>query len=196
MGAQNCSSRSPALRFPHPVHAFPHPVPAFPHPVPAFPHPVPAFPHPVPAFPHPVPDGLLVYDACRAGTIKSATKAKVAIFTCPLDISRTETKGTVLIKTGEQLLNFSKGEEDQLESAIKEIADSGVKVLVTGSGISEMALHFINRYELVATKVRGRGEGKSRRGTGAARRAYKASARRLNRSLRRIIHSSAGALQV
>jgi len=87
------------------------------------------------------------------GTIKSATKAKVAVFTCPIDISRTETKGTVLIKNSEQLLNFSKGEEEQLEKAIKEIADSGIKVLVTGSGIGEMALHFINRYNLVATKV-------------------------------------------
>ena len=59
----------------------------------------------------------------------------------------------MLIKNSEQLLNFSKGEEEQLEKVIKEIADSGVKVLVTGSGIGEMALHFINRYNLVATKV-------------------------------------------
>ena len=75
------------------------------------------------------------------------------MYTCPLDILRTETKGTVLIKTGDQLLNFSKGEEDQLEQAIKAIADTGVNVLVTGSGIGEMALHFINRFNLVAIKV-------------------------------------------
>jgi len=87
----------------------------------------------------------------RGGTIKtaviqSATKAKVAVFACPLDMSKTETKGTVLIKTSEDLLNFSKGEEAQLEQTIKELADSGAKVLVTGGGIGEMTLHFINRY--------------------------------------------------
>jgi hypothetical protein len=60
----------------------------------------------------------------------------------------------VLIQTGAELLNFSKGEEDQLEAAIRAIAESGVRVLVTGSGIGEMALHFINRYNLLAIKAR------------------------------------------
>ncbi|KND03303.1 T-complex protein 1, theta subunit [Spizellomyces punctatus DAOM BR117] len=82
-----------------------------------------------------------------------ATKAKVAIFTCPLDVALTETKGTVLIHNASEMLNFSKGEESKLEEVIKEIADSGVKVVVTGSGVGELALHFLNRYNLLALKV-------------------------------------------
>lgn len=50
-----------------------------------------------------------------SGIVKNATKAKVAVYTCGLDISQTETKGTVLLKKAEDLLNFSRGEEKQLE---------------------------------------------------------------------------------
>ncbi|TPX56994.1 hypothetical protein SpCBS45565_g08302 [Spizellomyces sp. 'palustris'] len=82
-----------------------------------------------------------------------ATKAKVAIFTCPLDVALTETKGTVLIHNASEMLNFSKGEESKLEEVIKEIADAGVKVVVTGSGVGELALHFLNRYNLLVLKV-------------------------------------------
>jgi hypothetical protein len=44
---------------------------------------------------------------------------QVAIFTCPVDALQTETKGTVLIKTAEELTNFTRGEETQLEDMIK-----------------------------------------------------------------------------
>lgn len=49
------------------------------------------------------------------GIVKKATKAKVAVYTCGLDISQTETKGTVLLKKADELLNFTRGEEKQLE---------------------------------------------------------------------------------
>lgn len=48
--------------------------------------------------------------------MKKALKAKVAVYTCGLDISQTETKGTVLLKKADELLNFTRGEEKQLES--------------------------------------------------------------------------------
>ena len=35
---------------------------------------------------------------------------------------------------------------------VKEIADAGVKVVVVGSGVGELALHFANRYGLVIVK--------------------------------------------
>ena len=49
------------------------------------------------------------------GIIKKIKKAKVAVFTCALDIAQTETKGTVLLKSAEEMLNFTRGEEKQLE---------------------------------------------------------------------------------
>lgn len=49
--------------------------------------------------------------------IKKATRAKVAVFTSALDAAQTETKGTVLIKNAEEMLNFTTGEEKHLEKA-------------------------------------------------------------------------------
>lgn len=84
---------------------------------------------------------------------KISEPAKVAIFNCPVDISASETKGTVLLHNADEMLNFSKGEEEELHKVIKEISDSGVKVVVAGQGIGELALHFMNKYNLLVLKV-------------------------------------------
>ena len=49
------------------------------------------------------------------GVARNATKAKVAVFSCGIDISQTETKGTVLLKNADDMLNFTRGEEQQIE---------------------------------------------------------------------------------
>lgn len=87
------------------------------------------------------------------GDISSASKAKIVIYSCPVDITQTETKGTVLIKTADELLNFSKGEESLLEKQIKDIADAGVKVVVAGAKFGDMALHFLNKYGVMAVRL-------------------------------------------
>lgn len=51
-----------------------------------------------------------------AGMVTKVKKAKVAVFTCGLDIAQTETKGTVLLKNAEEMLNFTSGEEKHLEN--------------------------------------------------------------------------------
>ncbi|KAJ1970040.1 T-complex protein 1 subunit theta [Dimargaris xerosporica] len=87
------------------------------------------------------------------GIVHKASQAKVAIFTCSLDISQTETKGTVLIQNANEMLDFSKGEEKVVETQIKELADAGVKVVVTGSGVGDLALHYLNRFGILVIKV-------------------------------------------
>ncbi|KAL9616069.1 MAG: hypothetical protein Q9160_009016 [Pyrenula sp. 1 TL-2023] len=84
---------------------------------------------------------------------KKARKAKVGVFSCPIDISQTETKGTVLLKNAKEMLNFSQGEEEQLETAIKELYDSGLRVIAAGSTVGELALHYLNRHKIVLIKV-------------------------------------------
>jgi T-complex protein 1 subunit theta len=70
-----------------------------------------------------------------------------------LDTQITETKGTVLIHNANEMLNFSKSEEKQLEQIFNDIAESGAKIIVTGSTVGDMALHFLNRLNLVVLKV-------------------------------------------
>lgn len=87
------------------------------------------------------------------GTIKRAKKAKVGVFSCPIDTSQTETKGTVLLKNAQEMMDFSKGEEQQLENAIKELYDSGLRVVIAGSTVGELALHYLNRYGILVIKI-------------------------------------------
>ncbi|KAK5254736.1 T-complex protein 1 subunit theta, partial [Exophiala xenobiotica] len=87
------------------------------------------------------------------GIVKRAKNAKVGVFSCPIDTSQTETKGTVLLKNAQEMMDFSKGEESQLESAIKELYDSGLRVVVAGSTIGELALHYLNRMGILVIKI-------------------------------------------
>lgn len=87
------------------------------------------------------------------GIIKKAKKAKVGVFTCAIDISQTETKGTVLLHNAKEMLDFTKGEEEQLETAIKELHDVGIRVVIAGSTVGELAMHYLNRYGILVIKI-------------------------------------------
>lgn len=49
--------------------------------------------------------------------------------------------------------NFSEGEENQLEAQIKAIADAGAKVIVSGGKFGDLALHYCNKYHLMAVRL-------------------------------------------
>lgn len=85
--------------------------------------------------------------------VTSAKDAKIAVYTAPLDHAHTETKGTVLLNTAEELKSYSKDEEGVLEDKIKAIRDAGVSVVVTNGKVGDLAMHFCNRYELLVVKL-------------------------------------------
>ena len=87
------------------------------------------------------------------GSVKKAKKAKVGVYSCPIDISQTETKGTVLLHNAKEMLDFTKGEEGQLQTIIKELHDSGLRVIVAGSSVGELALHYLNRFGILVIKI-------------------------------------------
>ncbi|GMY14240.1 T-complex protein 1 subunit theta [Fagus crenata] len=95
----------------------------------------------------------MVLKSDAVGSIKHIQKAKVAVFAGGVDSSATETKGTVLIHSAEQLENYSKTEEAKVEELIKAVAESGAKVIVSGAAVGEMALHFCERYKLMVLKI-------------------------------------------
>ncbi|GEM06113.1 T-complex protein 1 subunit theta [Rhodotorula toruloides] len=95
----------------------------------------------------------MVFGREPEGTVHKAVNAKVGVFTCGIDIAQTETKGTVLLKNSEELLNFSRGEEKHMEKIFQEIADSGLNVVVAGSTVGELALHYLNRHNILVVKV-------------------------------------------
>eukprot|EP01126_Amoeba_proteus_P029308 TRINITY_DN288_c0_g1_i2.p1 TRINITY_DN288_c0_g1~~TRINITY_DN288_c0_g1_i2.p1 ORF type:complete len:441 (-),score=91.75 TRINITY_DN288_c0_g1_i2:667-1989(-) len=87
------------------------------------------------------------------GTIKEVSQAKVAVFTHGFEVKKTDSKGTVLIESASELENYSFTEEDQMEEKVKAIANAGVKLVVCGGTISEMAMHFFERYKLMVVKT-------------------------------------------
>jgi T-complex protein 1 subunit theta len=88
-----------------------------------------------------------------AGVEKSKEKAKVAVFAQGIETNSTETKGTVLLNNADELMSFTKGEEERMEQFIKEIKDAGVDVVISGGGISEIAVHYLNKYRILAIKI-------------------------------------------
>ncbi|KAK1393214.1 hypothetical protein POM88_012270 [Heracleum sosnowskyi] len=89
----------------------------------------------------------LIADAClqvcpkNPANLNRTEKANVAVFVSGVDTSATETKGTVLIHSANQLENYAKNEEAKVEELIKLVAESSAKVIVSGAAVGEMALH-------------------------------------------------------
>jgi T-complex protein 1 subunit theta len=100
------------------------------------------------------------YVALRSAesTTTSATDAKITVFGCGMEASGTEAKGTVLMKNAEDLKGYNKTEEVKMEEIIKSIADTGTKVIVSGGTVSEMAMHFIERYNMMVVKINSKWE--------------------------------------
>jgi len=97
-------------------------------------------------------NGMVFKRHAESNIIKKES-CKIAIYTCPIDALQTETKGTVLIKTAEELTTFSRGEESQLEKQIKAIADAGVDVVVAGGKFGDLAMHYVNKYNMMAVRL-------------------------------------------
>ncbi|KAJ9550564.1 hypothetical protein OSB04_014609 [Centaurea solstitialis] len=95
----------------------------------------------------------MVLKGDTVGSIKKIEKAKVVVIAGGVDTTATETKGTVLIHSAEQLENYAKTEEAKVEELIKAVADSGAKVIVSGAAVGEMALHFCERYKIMVLKI-------------------------------------------
>ena len=83
------------------------------------------------------------------GVLKKKQNAKVAVFSVPLEMTNTETGGSVLISTAKELLNYTKGEEQRMEEFVKSLADAGVEVVVSGGAVQDIALHYLNKYNIL-----------------------------------------------
>jgi T-complex protein 1 subunit theta len=85
--------------------------------------------------------------------VKHVKDGKVAVYATAVDTQTTETKGTVLLHNADELESYSRGEERKMEEHISAIAQTGAKVVVGNSNFGELALHFIERYGMMAIKV-------------------------------------------
>jgi T-complex protein 1 subunit theta len=87
------------------------------------------------------------------GSIDRMVKPRIAVYSCPLDTQQAETKGTVLIQNANELLNYSKGEEDLAEAFVAKLVNANINVVVSGASISDIVLHFLDKYKIMAVKI-------------------------------------------
>lgn len=75
-------------------------------------------------------------------TVHHVTDAKVAVFSCDLQAESGDTKGTVVFKNAEELINYTKSEEEVMGKFVKKVSDAGVNVIFCGGTLSEIVTHF------------------------------------------------------
>jgi T-complex protein 1 subunit theta len=91
-------------------------------------------------------------------SITHVKDAKIAVFNATIEMQQGETKGTVLLKNSEDLLKYTKGEEVMFEKFVKSLADAGVTVVVGSGSMSETAIHFFEKYKIMALKIMSKWE--------------------------------------
>jgi len=96
--------------------------------------------------------GMVIEQGTRS-SCSSKERTKVAVLTCSLDSTQTETKGTVLLHDAEELMSYNQSEEDFIHGVVRGLHEMGVGVVVVGEKVSEMALHYIDKYDMVCLKV-------------------------------------------
>lgn len=87
------------------------------------------------------------------GAITHVENCKVVVFNCPFENIGAETKDTVLFKSAEELLGYSKSEEDTIEKIVKGIVDAGIKAVIVGGSVSNMAIHYLDRYKVLVLRT-------------------------------------------
>jgi len=87
------------------------------------------------------------------GSVTKCEKCNVAVYNCPLETQGAETSDQIVFKTADELLNCTKSEEENMEKIIKNIVDSGVKCVIVGGAISNMAIHYLDKYGILAFRV-------------------------------------------
>jgi T-complex protein 1 subunit theta len=89
----------------------------------------------------------------RSGGATGKQKARVAIFGVGLEMSGTETKGTVLLNSAEELLNYSKTEEAKMEEFANSLVEAKIDVVIAMGAIQDIAVHYLNKHKIMFIKV-------------------------------------------
>ena len=63
-----------------------------------------------------------------------------------------------MLTNAAELESYSKSEEDKFETMIKGLADAGIQVVVGSGSMSEMAVHFFEKYKIFAMKIMSKWE--------------------------------------
>lgn len=71
---------------------------------------------------------------------------------CPIEVANAEAKSTVVMNDENDLMNFAKGEEREMENFVKALKDKKVSCIIVNGTISDLAMHYLNNYEIMVVR--------------------------------------------
>lgn len=95
-------------------------------------------------------NGILLENSIETDILEKT--GKCAIFNTSLDIERSETKGTLLFEKADDLLNFSKEEDKNIESITESISENCDIVFFNGN-VNERFVEFFNLKNILTIRV-------------------------------------------
>ena len=88
-----------------------------------------------------------------AGTIRRCENCKLAVYSTGFDLPQSDTKMNTVFTSGAEMENFARSEENRMEELVKSIAETGVNVVVCQSKITEMAIHYLEKYHIMIVQL-------------------------------------------
>lgn len=99
--------------------------------------------------------GMLL-ESSPVSQIERGSNLKTAVYACPLAISNMETKGTVLLKTAEDLLAYSQDDERTVREFVDRLTSNGVGLIVCSGSIDGLMVDYLNEKSIVVLKVQSK----------------------------------------
>lgn len=96
--------------------------------------------------------GMLL-EVAPVGSVKSGKSIKTAIYTCPLAVSNMDTKGTVLLKTAEDLLTYAHDDEKTTREFVDRLTANGVGLIICNGSVDALMLDYLNEKKVAVIKV-------------------------------------------
>lgn len=87
------------------------------------------------------------------GTVEYGANLKTAIYTCPLAMSNLETKGTVLFKSADDLLNYAEKDEQMAKKFVDELTANGVGLIVCSGSVDPLLLDYLNEKKVIVISL-------------------------------------------
>eukprot|EP00764_Aduncisulcus_paluster_P006361 gnl/Carplike_NY0171/2143_a2883_700.p1 GENE.gnl/Carplike_NY0171/2143_a2883_700~~gnl/Carplike_NY0171/2143_a2883_700.p1 ORF type:complete len:532 (+),score=169.85 gnl/Carplike_NY0171/2143_a2883_700:162-1598(+) len=79
--------------------------------------------------------------------------AKILVVRGALEPEMSETKGTIMFSSADEMLAFSKSEEDRIQKRVDQLVEAGVNVVVSGSSVNDLVKHYLDMANIMIIRI-------------------------------------------
>jgi T-complex protein 1 subunit theta len=87
------------------------------------------------------------------GTIRKMTDCRLAVFTTSFDLPESDTKMQTVFHSGKDMENYNLSQEQRMQELVSSIAAKNVNVVVCQSKITELAIHYLEKANIMALQL-------------------------------------------